>query len=498
MNEPALMAEAREEAQAGSVTRRAGLLCGAVLGWVCLCVGLVTAQEDGPPPSTDAAFPAALGRSFNAVYEQVSPAVVLVTSTHPWRASPRPLPLFHPPLPEEEFEGIGSGTVISPDGYVLSNYHLIEDADSILVTLSDRRTFAAKVVGADSLIDIALLKIDAVGLPVVRLGDSDELRIGDLVLAIGYPLGMGTTLTDGIVSALGRRASVIVREYGIESFIQTNAVINPGNSGGPLLNLRGEVVGINTAISTRTGYYIGYGLAVPINLAHEAARDIMSHGRVVRGYLGVRMTEVTQESIAAHELALERPRGVLVEGTEPGSPAERGGIARGDVLLSLEGEEVDWPNQVQTIVYSRDPGDAISLLVLRGGARQQVSVVLGEREEDRLLARGRERLSRLGIAVANLSREEARRLGFADEIAADLGFETGEQAIVVTRVELNGPAASKGIQVRDVITEVDQQRITSVQQFTRFVSVLEPDKSALFWFWRQDRGVDVRALRIPK
>ena len=449
-------------------------------------------------PAADRRYLEALGRAFNAAYEQVSPAVVLVTTTRPGRLSRLKLPRFHPALPDEDYKGIGSGTIISTNGYILSNYHVIEDADSIRVTLSDRRVFDAEVVGSDSLIDIALLKIQSADLPVVRLGDSDRLKIGDLVLAIGHPLGLGTTLTDGIISALDRQAAVIEGAYSIESFIQTNAVINPGNSGGPLLNLRGEVVGINTAISTRTGFYIGYGLAVPINLAREAIDDILTHGRVVRSYLGVEMLEVSQKLIEEKALKLKRPGGVYIDATLAGSPAELGGLRRGDVILAIDDHPVERPNQIQSLIYNKDPGDTISLKLLRRDGQLNLEVTLGEREEDQLLARGQERISQLGITVQTLTREIAQEIGFTDEIAADLGFAKEEEAIVVLAVEPGGPAAAKGIRIRDVITEVDQQRITSVQQFTHFISGLEQGKSALFWFWRQDQGLGIRALRIPE
>ena len=449
-------------------------------------------------PAADRRYLEALGRAFNAAYEQVSPAVVLVTTTRPGRLSRLKLPRFHPALPDEDYKGIGSGTIISTNGYILSNYHVIENADSIRVTLSDRRVFDAEVVGSDSLIDIALLKIQSADLPVVRLGDSDRLKIGDLVLAIGHPLGLGTTLTDGIISALDRQAAVIQGAYSIESFIQTNAVINPGNSGGPLLNLSGEVVGINTAISTRTGFYIGYGLAVPINLAREAIDDILTHGRVVRSYLGVEMLEVSQQLIEEKALNLKRPGGVYIDATLAGSPAELGGLRRGDVILAIDDHPVERPNQIQSLIYNKDPGDIIFLKLLRSDGQLNLEVTLGEREEDQLLARGQERISQLGITVQALTKDIAQEIGFTDEIAADLGFAKEEEAIVVLDVEPGGPAAAKGIKTRDVITEVDQQRITSMQQFTHFISGLEQGKSALFWFWRQDQGLGIRALRIPE
>ena len=305
---------------------------------------------------------------------------------------------------------------------------------------------------------------------------------------------MGATLTHGIVSALGREVDVIESRHSIESFIQTNAVINPGNSGGPLLNLRGEVVGINTAISTRTGYFIGYGLAVPIDLARKAMSDILVHGRVVRGYLGVDMLEIDQDLM--DRLEMDTARGVYLDSIHTNTPANNSGILGGDVLLAVDGVEVNHPNEVQIVVYNRRPGDALTLSITRQGEKREISLILGEREEDFRREMGRRRIDDLGLTVQTLSSARALELGFTSEIAAELGFLGGEEIIVVVDIESESPAAAKGIRVYDVITEVDQYHVSSMDEFVRFVSRLEAGKSALFWFWRRDRGIDVRALRI--
>ena len=276
-------------------------------------------------------------------------------------------------------------------------------------------------------------------------------------------------------------------------------MINPGNSGGPLLDLQGRVVGINTAISTRTGYYIGYGLAVPINLAREVVDDLLVHGRIVRGHLGVTMeSEMTQELIRKHGLNMERPRGVYLKQVQPNSPAERGGLLVGDVVLSLDGIEVNHFNDLQTLIYGRDPGETINLQIMRQNQVRQVAVVLGEREDDRLLSEGHQRMAQLGFSVESLPAELATELGFVGELAAELGFAQGEEPVVVVEVDPEGLAADKGIQVRDVITEVDQERVTSLEHFVRFVSGLEEGQSALFWFWRPETGINVRTLKIPE
>jgi len=477
-------------------------ICRLRVGIAFIAALLVDTHPAGAQVPVESTQPLAdLSRAFRQAYEQVRPAVVLIAATtRTWRK--RALPPFHPEIPED-FRGMGSGTIISDDGYILSNYHVVAEADSIQVTLSDRRTYRARVIGFDSLIDIALLKVEAQGLPTVQLADSDLLQIGDWVLAIGHPLGMGSTLTHGIVSALGRQAGIFNHNeesrYAIESFIQTNAVINPGNSGGPLLDLQGRVVGINTAISTRTGYYIGYGLAVPINLAREVVDDLLVHGRIVRGHLGVTMeSEMTQELIRKHGLNMERPQGVYLRQVQPNSPAERGGLLVGDVILSLDGIAVNHFNDLQTLIYGRDPGETINLQIMRQDQLHQVAVVLGEREGDRLLSEGHQRMAQLGFSVESLPAELATELGFVGELAAELGFEQGEEPVVVVEVDPEGLAADKGIQVRDVITEVDQERVTSLEQFVRFVSGLEEGQSALFWFWRPETGINVRTLKIPE
>ncbi len=437
-----------------------------------------------------------LGRAFRSVYDRVAPAVVLIRTTGDLQQLPR----FHPrtdPRDGGGFSGLGSGVIVSAEGYILSNHHVIKGADSIRVTLHDRRGFPARVVGVDSLIDIALLQIDAPGLPVASLGRSDDLLIGDWVLAIGYPLGMGTTLTHGIVTALGRRAQVIEADYGIESFIQTNAVINPGNSGGPLLDLQGRVVGVNTAISTRTGFFMGYGLAVPIDLAREAMDDFLVYGRVVRGYLGVQMSDVDDELVRRHDLDLSPPRGVYITRIDPHTPADRSELSVGDVVLAIDGQPVNLANEVQTRIYRRDPGEEVQLTVFRAGRRHRIPVVLGEREENLLLARGQRRAKLLGLTLGLMGEDQARRLGFTTEVARWLRRPQGASAVVVTSVEPGSPAAGRGLRVDDVITEVDRTAVVSLDRFVRDLARLKAGESALFWLWRQGHGIDVRALPIP-
>lgn len=464
-----------------------------VLSILLLPVAQVVAQQ---VPEVAMAQLEALSEAFRAVHQKTAPAVVMIRTTGDIeRRLPRSHPRIEPPGDSDQPLGMGSGVIISADGYILSNHHVVRDADSIQVILQDRRRLSAQVVGIDSLIDIALLKVDAVDLPVVELGNSSQLRIGDWVLAIGYPLGMGTTLTHGIVSALGREADVIGGRFGIESFIQTNAVINPGNSGGPLLDLQGRVVGINTAISTRTGFYIGYGLAVPIDLAREAVDDLLTHGRIVRGYLGISMSSVDAATVRELGVQLDPPRGILINGVQEGTAAADGGLQVNDILLSVDGEPVNVPNEVQTLIYRRDPGDAMELALLRDGKVTQLLVTLGERAEDQLLARGERHFDILGLTVAPVG-ERAPDLGLTPSIAQELGLADEAEAVVIIDVDARGPAAAKGLKVDDIITEVDHTTIVSLDQLVQSVADLRQGESSLFWLWRQDRGIDVRALRI--
>ena len=464
------------------------------LAGICL-VSVEPVEPQSLLPEEDLEHFERLSRAFRNAFQQVAPSVVLINTEYYDERTQRALPRFHRDMPDR---GIGSGTIVRSDGYILSNFHVIQKADSIHVTLPDRRTFKAEVVGYDSLIDIALLKIPATDLPAVILGDSDALQVGDWVLAIGHPLDMGSTLTHGIVSALGRHADVFsTRHYSIENFIQTNAVINPGNSGGPLLNLRGQVIGINTAIRTRTGYYIGYGLAVPSALASKAIRDIIRFGRVKRGYLGISMTPISADLITQLKLNMDLPEGVFISGVEEDGPAGRSGLQTGDILLAIEGIPVNRSNQVQTLIYGKSPGDTIDMKILRDKVVLHVQTILGEHEKDQLLAQGRKRLSLLGMEVVPLNAVLATQVGFTEDVADKLGFADGEEVLVVVGIDPDGPAAADSIQVHDVIIEVDQERITSFSDFVGFISQLEKGKAALFWLWRQDEGIDVRALLIP-
>jgi serine protease Do len=480
------------------MARREGPAAALRLAVVLAVVLLIRGRAGGEAPDAARRHLDDLSQAFRQAYLQAAPAVVAITTRQHSDGRRRvDLPPFHPEVPEgDRVEGMGSGTIVDPEGYILSNHHVIAGADSITVTLADRRVFQAEVVGADSLIDIALLRIHAGPVPWLRLGNSDSLQIGDWVLAIGHPLGQGSTLTHGIVSALGRQAQVIGDRYGIESFIQTDAVINPGNSGGPLLDAGGVVVGINTAITTRTGYYMGYGLAVPSNLALEAMRDLLAYGHVVRGFLGVEMEEVTQALNERLDLGLERPMGVYLQRVLPNSPVERSGLLDGDILLAVNGRAVDHPNQVQARIYGCDPGETVALTIRRRGTQLEVPVCLGEREDDQRLERGRSRLEQLGLTLAPLTSADASRLGFTAASASGLGLGVGQRPVRIAAIAADRPAAQRGLQVDDLVFEVEDRPAPEVAAVWRALAEVKAGESAVLWVWRPGAGVDLRVLPI--
>jgi len=411
-------------------------------------------------PVVPAAQPVAdLGNAFVAVAEQVKPAVVFITSEVRQRADTRRLPPgfedFFPQFknrPQIQ-EGLGSGFIVSPDGYILTNNHVVAAASKVTVKLLDNREFEAHVVGTDPQTDIAVIKIDAQNLPVVAFGNSDSTRIGEWVLAIGNPLGSDFTftVTAGIVSAKGRGLNGLQESrYAIQDFIQTDAAINPGNSGGPLVNVRGEVIGINSAIASETGFYSGYGFAIPINLARTVMPQLVATGHVQRAVMGVSIGRVSPEDAA--DVGLREIRGVLVEGfVGDASPAKRAGIELGDVIIELDGQPVNYQAQLQQRVGFKKPGETVQVTVLRkGGVRKTISVRLAAQptpDADQVSVTNDPKgnadeasatTNKLGIAVEPLSSDDASRDPKLQRAVASTGG-----ALVVTDVSPDGPAYRK-------------------------------------------------------
>jgi len=394
---------------------------------------------------------------------------------------------FRMPVPEGEMRqrGIGSGVIVSKDGYILTNYHVIGGADKIQVTLYNDKKYDAKIVGSDPKTDVAVVKIDADNLPVARFGDSRKMEVGEWVLAVGSPFSeqLEQTVTSGIISAKGR-SNVGLAEY--EDFIQTDAAINPGNSGGPLVNLRGEVIGINTAILSRTGGNQGIGFAIPIEMAKKVMEELVNKGKVVRGWLGVVIQNV--DETMAQALGLEKPRGVVISETTKGGPAEKAGLKRGDVIIALEGKRVDDTVALRNMVVETKPGTKVDVTILRDGKEKPVTVELGELPVEEIASAGTKEkaVSDIGIEVETLTPSVASRLGYE-----------GEEGVVVTSVKAGSPAETANIAQGDLIKEVNKIRVKNAPEYEKALAKTKPGEAALFLIRRENATLFI-ALRVPK
>jgi serine protease Do len=420
-------------------------------------------------PAPDSAPNTTSQNSYADVVSRVAPAVVTVRSERRVRTAEQ-FPFFNDPFfrdffgdrfrnqprePQERVQrGLGSGVIVSADGYLLTNHHVIDGSADIRVELTDRRTYPAKVVGSDPPSDLAVLKVEASGLPVLPLGDSDRVRVGDVVLAVGNPLGVGQTVTMGIVSAKGR--STGLSDGSFEDFLQTDAPINTGNSGGALVNTSGELVGINSQILSPSGGNIGLGFAIPANMAKSVMDQLLKTGKVRRGMIGVTIQPVTSD--LASSLGLSEVRGALVSAIQPGSPAERAGLRRGDVILSLNGAAVSDSNSLRNQVARMQPGTQVTITISRDNREQQLEVTLGELPTASSRGAGDDGGSggmdqgKLGLRLEPLTSDQAARLNLP----------AGAQGLIVTDVDPAGPAAASGIRQHDVIEEVNRQRVRSV------------------------------------
>ncbi|QSA98344.1 DegQ family serine endoprotease [Methylococcus sp. EFPC2] len=361
-----------------------------------------------------------------------------------------------------EVQSLGSGFIISADGYVITNHHVVKDADEIVVRLQDRRELVAKVVGSDKRSDIALLKIDASNLPVVKLGSPENLKVGSWVLAIGSPFGFDHSVTAGIVSAKGR--SLPSDNY--VPFIQTDVAINPGNSGGPLFNLDGEVVGVNSQIYSRTGGFMGLSFAIPIDVAIKVADQLKTQGRVSRGWLGVQIQDVTRE--LAESFGMKKPQGALVSKILPKSPAEAAGIQVGDIIIEFNKREVDTSASLPPIVGATKIGESASVKLLRQGNVKEVEIKIGALPDEEPVASaaepGTHDVDRLGLSIANLTAEQKEQL------------ELEQNGVLVHDVK-PGPAYDAGIRRGDVILRLQDQAIKDAAQFESVVKSLPKGKS---------------------
>lgn len=386
-------------------------------------------------------------------------------------------------IPEHNARSLGSGFIIDSDGYILTNNHVVEGADEILVRLSDRRELVAEVVGADKRSDIALLKVEADKLPVVKLGSSDKLKVGEWVMAIGSPFGFDHSVSAGVVSALGR--SLPSENY--VPFIQTDVAINPGNSGGPLFNLDGEVVGINSQIYSRTGGFMGLSFAIPIDVAMDVVSQIKEQGYVSRGWLGVLIQDVTRD--LAESFGMERPHGALVAQVLDDSPAKKAGIEVGDIIVEFNGKEIAYSSDLPHLVGRTRVDSTARVKVLRNGKQRTLKVRIGElpAEEELQLARADSRQvnsDRLGLQVKDLTADQRKEL----EIASG--------GVLVMKVD-EGAAASAGISRGDVIVKLNNKEVKDARQFRELVDELPEGRSVPVLVIRRN-GPLFLALRVPE
>jgi len=429
------------------------------------------------------------GRAFSEIVTAVSPSVVNISTTKVVKREASPFsddPFFDLFRPFNDFgtqkkwkeRSLGSGVIVSADGYIITNNHVVEKADEIKVTLVDKRAFKGHIVGADPKADIAIIRIDATNLSVLKWGDSEKLQVGEFVLAIGSPYGLSNTVTMGIISAVGR-ANVGIADY--EDFIQTDAAINPGNSGGPLVNIRGELIGINTAIFSRTGGYQGIGFAVPSNMVRLVMDQLIQKGKVTRGWIGVTIQELTPE--LAQEFGLKKTRGALVSDVVKDSPAARAGVMRGDIVLEFNGREVKDVSSLRNMVAQSKTGTEITIKILRAGKEFIVRVGILElpREVAEIMPdrspNDPETKVLTGLSVMDLSKE----------IVKQLGFNKDEKGVVVVRVEPGSPADEAEIKKGDIIKEMNKKEISNLEDFNRTATNLKKSESVMLFINRSGK-----------
>ena len=391
--------------------------------------------------------------------------------------------------------GSGSGVIISKEGYIITNNHVVAKADDngIKVILSDKREFTAKLIGTDPNTDIAVIKIDADNLAVSSVGNSDNVQVGQWVLAIGNPLGLNNTVTAGIVSALGRNINIDGNSYAINNFIQTDAVINPGNSGGALVDINGLVVGINAAIKTTTGYYQGYGFAIPINIAKNVASELIKSGKIERGYIGVSIKDV--DSKEAKGLGLEKAKGVLIQNVIKGGAGEDAGLKTGDVVFSVDGKDVNAANELQTIIGSKRPGETALLVVFREGKTMDVSVKLKPKTDDLAVNNNQmnekkedmegssKKFETLGLIVTDLT-ESAKKL---NEV---------EFGVLVKDVAHFSEAFNRGLRSGFVIIEADKRQVKNISDLDNILSGKSKGDVIVFKVATQNKDIRLVALEI--
>ncbi|WP_404374673.1 DegQ family serine endoprotease [Vreelandella aquamarina] len=457
--------------------------------WLCFIALLMMGQSAQAQSLPD----------FTELVEEAAPGVVNISTSRTVQSRPALQGFGNQEIPEifrhffgdsfpvppgngggrsEERQSLGSGFIISADGYVMTNAHVVQDADEILVRLNDRRELPAELIGSDTQTDVALLKIDANNLPVLDLGDSDELKVGEWVAAIGSPFGFDHSVTAGIVSAINR---TLPRDVYVP-FIQTDVAINPGNSGGPLFNLEGEVVGINSQIFTRSGGFMGLSFAIPINVAMDVADQLREDGHVNRGWLGVMIQPVSQD--LAESFGMSQAIGALIADLDPEGPAAQGGLQAGDVIIEVNGEEVDRSSTLPRLIGRVAPGNDVELTLMRDGEQVSETVELGSwpDAEKPQQAKGSNNQVRLGVAVSELDQATRERLNIGG-------------GVVVRQVESGSVAAEAGLRPGDIIVSIDHRSVSSADELLRIVEALPNDRAIPVRLYRDGRSLFV-ALRL--
>jgi serine protease Do len=380
---------------------------------------------------------------------------------------------------ERQEQGLGSGVIVAGDGYIVTNNHVVEQADELQVMLADKRKFPAKLIGTDPKTDLAVIKIEASDLPTLPWGNSNSLQVGQLVLAVGNPFGLNQTVTMGIVSAVGR-ANMGIVDY--ENFIQTDAAINPGNSGGALVNLNGELIGINTAIFSRTGGYMGIGFAIPSQMVKHVMQSLISHGKVVRGWLGVSIQEVTPD--LATQFDAPDTTGVLVGDVFDDSPAKGAGMKRGDIIRKFQGTPIKDPNHLRSLVADTPPNSTVRMSVWRDGREKELQVSIGEMPRD---------LAALSSETEGKTEGDHALSGMTvGPIPPEQGMD--QKGVVITHIESNSPAARAGLRQGDILVELNRQEIRTVEDFRRLTRNLD-SKSSVLVLLKRGRGTIFLAIK---
>lgn len=475
------------------------LLCGGTL-FIILGTVLSLASSGSTPPSSTATAqlttaPTSAGtlpeQLFVPIAKRAKASVVNVSSVKKSKQDGQSLqnPFFDDPFFRrffgEEFErrmpaprefeqqGLGSGVIVTQDGYIITNNHVVEGADELNVSFPDKRTFKAKVIGTDPKTDVAVIKIDASNLPALPWGDASQLEVGEMVLAVGNPFGLSQTVTMGIISAIGR-ANVGIVDY--EDFIQTDAAINPGNSGGALVNLKGELIGINTAIFSRSGGYMGIGFAIPSTMAKSVMQSLIKHGKVIRGWLGVSIQDVTPD--LAKEFGATENTGALVGDVMEDSPASKARLERGDIITAYNGVSVRDSNHLRGLVAETSPGTTARLSVLRDKNPLDLTITIGELPKE-LAKASRDGSGKGEHALAGITVENARQSGRSKP----------SSGVVVTDIEPESPAERAGLQKGDVIREINRKPVKDVKDFERLASQLSSRSSVLILVNRGNRAI---------